>query len=322
MTWTYKDSGVDIEAGDRWVDQIGAIIKKHPRPEGVVSGIGGFNGAFKVGDTVLAACCDGVGTKVLLARETGLWGGIGQDLLAMNVNDLVTTGAKPLFFLDYIACGKLNAQALAPVIEGLAAGCAEIGCALLGGETAEMPGVYRPDDVDFAGFAVGLAQQVTPLPPERGDLLVALPSSGAHSNGYSLVRSLLKEEIEGKKLFDIQLEGKTLAERVMEPTRLYVKQALAAWKEGLVKACAHITGGGLEGNVSRVTEGLTPKFDWDSWQRPALFEYLAPRVDEEEARRVFNLGLGFVALCSPTQADELLHLWRAMGESPLVVGRL
>lgn len=315
----YKESGVDIEAGDRWVNRIKTILNRHPGAKAPAE-IGGFNGTFEVNGQRLAACCDGVGTKLLLAKETGLWDGIGRDLLGMNVNDLVTTGARPLFFLDYIACGKLNADALEPVVEGLAAGCAEIGCVLLGGETAEMPGVYAPDDVDFAGFAVGLAPAGEPRPAVKGDTLIALPSSGAHSNGYSLLRALLKPEIESRRLHDLKVGDSTLARAVMAPTRLYVKQALAAYDAGLIKAAAHITGGGLESNTARACNGLQPHFDWGSWKRPPLFEYLADRMDEEEARRVFNLGLGFVAVTD--RPEDLISLWKAMGEQPLTVGQV
>lgn len=315
----YKESGVDIDAGNRWVDRIKNILDRHPGAKAPCP-IGGFNGAFDVGGVSLAACCDGVGTKLLLAKTTGLWSGIGRDLLGMNVNDLVTTGAKPLFFLDYIACGKLQEEALEPIVDSLAEGCAEIGCALLGGETAEMPGLYAPDEIDVAGFAVGqnIPRQLKAV--SQGDRLVALPSSGPHSNGYSLIRALLAPEIEEGTLHSLTCGDQSLAQALMAPTRLYVNQALAGFDAGLIKSAAHITGGGLEENTARATQGHTPHFDWKSWRRSPLFDLLVSRTTEEEARRVFNLGLGFVAITD--QPDELIALWKEMGEEPLSVGEV
>lgn len=325
---TYEQSGVSITGGDRWVHTIKSILADGPRHPEVVGGIGGFSGLYRLsGTTLLAGCCDGVGTKVELARATGLYDGLGQDLVAMNVNDLVTGGAKPLFFLDYLACGHLDEEVLAPVVRSIARACQDCGCALLGGETAEMPGVYGAQGLDLAGFALGLVdegQLVDGSSAAREDLLIGLPSSGPHSNGYTLIRAALEEDIKkGALAQEGPTDGETLGQTLMKPTRLYVNQALAALETGSVKAMAHITGGGMIDNLSRVTGDLKPQVDFDSWQRPAVFDFIASRgVAEEEMRRVFNLGIGYVFVVSPKDWPKLEHCLTSLGERPQIIGRL
>lgn len=255
MKWTYEGAGVSLRAADEWID----IVKRAASiaQEGVISGIGGFSGLYDLGDDLcLAACCDGVGTKLEIAKKADQFAGLGQDLVAMNVNDLITCGARPLFFLDYIACGKLDGQRFSGLIYGIAEACRQSGCALLGGETAEMPGTYPPDGFDLAGFAVGLAKKsklITGQDITACDLLVGLPSSGLHSNGFSLVRKVLLED--GLKLSldsDPLGEGRPLYKTLLEPTRLYPGIVAKIMEKVRIKAMAHITGGGLEGNVMRV----------------------------------------------------------------------
>ncbi len=327
MTLSYEEAGVSIPKGNAWVEMIGQLLAKEP-PHGNIQGsIGGFAGLYSITeDLSLAACCDGVGTKMELAKAWGFMEGLGQDLVAMSVNDLVTCGAKPLFFLDYLACGALEPPRYRPIIESIIRACKACDCALLGGETAEMPGVYPPQGFDMAGFAVGVVPTKeiidgsTVIP---GDILIGLPSSGAHSNGFSLIRRAL-EGIPNPQHMIIPGEDTTpLGELLLRPTRLYVHQALEAVKNVPVKAMAHITGGGLEENIARACGPNRPALDYQSWKRPPLFTWLASRgIPEEEMRSVFNLGIGFVFLCAKEEKPKLLGLLRSLGETPEVIGQV
>lgn len=326
----YKSAGVDISGGDAWVETIKRLVgARGPElPRG--GAIGGFSGLYPIGGgRSLAACTDGVGTKVEIARATGIYRGLGQDLAAMSVNDLVTCGASPLFFLDYIACGRLDEAMMASVVDGLLDACVESRCALLGGETAEMPGVYPAGGFDLAGFAVGIVDDDKVIDGSRvseGDVLIGLPSSGVHSNGYSLVRAAL---IDGGLRLPLgsrpdALGGQTLAEVLMRPTRIYVRQALAVASSAEVHAMAHITGGGLEANVSRVVpDGLAIEVDWSAWSRPEIFGLVASAgVSEEEMRRVFNLGIGFVFAVPESSRGDVERALDGMSEEHAVIGRV
>ncbi len=325
---TYKQAGVDIAGGDNWVATIKSILAQKPEDPRVLGGIGGFSGLFRLGgDQLIAGCCDGVGTKVELARATGIYDGLGQDLVAMNVNDLVTCGAKPLFFLDYIACGALNEAVMAPVIRSIAQACSYCGCALLGGETAEMPGVYGPEAMDLAGFAVGALKESEVIDGSKvsqGDVIIGLPSSGIHSNGYTLVRTALAQEIAQDLEKPGPFEGETLGQSLLKPTRLYVPQALAAAATGKVRAMAHITGGGMEENINRVIpKPWRCSIDYGAWQRPALFDLIASKgVEESEMRRVFNLGIGFAFIVAPQDIVAVMDLLTSLGEEPRQIGRV
>ncbi|NCC97990.1 MAG: phosphoribosylformylglycinamidine cyclo-ligase [Synergistales bacterium] len=324
--WTYEESGVTIEGGNRWVSQIGKLLSRRPQSPEVVGGIGGFSGLYDIGGgRLLAACCDGVGTKLEIARSAGSLKGLGQDLVAMSVNDLITCGAKPLLFLDYLACGKLDSQRLIPVVEGIIDGCADSDCVLLGGETAEMPDVYPTEGFDLAGFAVGIVDRsdlIDGSSVSRGDLLIGLHSSGIHSNGYSLVRKALEKELAQDLHSFVPELGETLAEAVLKPTRLYPRPIMAALKTGAIKSMAHITGGGLEENIARsLPEGMEPSIDYSSWTRPAIFPYMAARgIDESEMRKVFNLGIGFVMTAEEGDASRLMESLTNSGETPVVIG--
>ena len=315
MVWTYEKAGVSLERSDAWIDFLKNISHKTEKPN-VRSGIGGFAGLYDMGDKrILAACADGVGTKLEVARATKIFRGLGQDLVAMNVNDLVTCGAKPLFFLDYIACGFLDPEVFGPVIEGIVDACASSGCALLGGETAEMPDVYRDGAFDLAGFAVGAMHErdlVDGRNISTGDILLGLKSSGVHSNGFSLVRRCLLEGDDPLALDSIIPEtGETLAETLMTPTRLYVSEAEAASRTGWVNGMAHITGGGIEENIQRILpEGLKPRIDFSSWEVPPVFRLIERSgVPGKEMSKVFNLGIGFVLVVPENRKEELKELF-------------
>ncbi|MDR3353608.1 MAG: phosphoribosylformylglycinamidine cyclo-ligase [Synergistaceae bacterium] len=326
----YRSAGVDIEEGDAWVQIVKRSIERRGRALPSAGAIGGFSGLFPIGGgRSLAACCDGVGTKLAIGEATGMFRGLGQDLVAMSVNDLATCGASPLFFLDYIACGRLDVRKMESVLEGILDACEESGCALLGGETAEMPGIYPPGGFDLAGFAVGLADDgkiVDGSGINEGDVIIALPSSGVHSNGFSLVRRALLDD--GLKLplgsKPEPLGGATLAETLMKPTRLYVRQARAAMDstEVKVKGMANITGGGLEANINRVIpDGLVSRIDYESWERPAIFRLIeSAGVEEAEMRKVFNLGAGYVFIVSRDDERRLFDALEAVGESPMAIG--
>ena len=322
---TYEKAGVDIKGGDHWVETIKGILKQHKSDPRVVGGIGGFSGLMRLsGDTLIAGCCDGVGTKVEIARACGIYDGLGQDLVAMNVNDLVTGGATPLFFLDYIACGSLNEEMMSAVVKSVVEACEYCGCVLLGGETAEMPGVYGKESFDLAGFAVGSLKESEIIDGSsvcEGDVIIGLHSSGVHSNGYTLVRAALKDEIANDLDKEGPVPGETLARTLMKPTRLYVPQAIAATKTGKVKAMAHITGSGLEDNINRVVpEPCVCKLTYD-WPRPAVFDLIASKgVSEEEMRHVFNLGIGYVFIVAPEDEAEVTEVLTSIGEKPRRVG--
>ncbi|HPA59370.1 MAG TPA: phosphoribosylformylglycinamidine cyclo-ligase [Synergistales bacterium] len=328
MEWTYERAGVSLQRSDAWIDLVRKIASRASSPN-VLSGIGGFSGLYRLGGgKVLAACTDGVGTKLEVARMTGSFRGLGQDLVAMNVNDLVTCGARPLFFLDYIACGRLDADIFGPVMEGIAESCSSCGCALLGGETAEMPGVYHPGSFDLAGFAVGIVEEACIIDGARvskGDVLLGLASSGLHSNGFSLVRKCLLDGDEALAMdYIVPGDGKPLSEVLMRPTRLYVKVALEAASSGAVTGMAHITGGGLEENIFRILPGpLRPKIDFSTWERPPVFGLIRKSgVDEKEMRRVFNLGIGFVLIVRPRDVQMVSSILGGLGETVYVIGEV
>jgi len=327
---TYKDAGVDIDAGDALVERIKPAAKSTDRP-GVVSGLGGFGGLFDLkaagyADPVIVAATDGVGTKLRIAIDTGLLDTVGIDLVAMCVNDLVCQGAEPLLFLDYFATGKLSVDEAARVIEGIAAGCREAGAALIGGETAEMPGMYAGGDFDLAGFAVGAMErdQGLPLPTRPGDVLLGLASSGAHSNGYSLVRRIVAESGLGWEAACPFGDG-TLGEALLTPTRIYVRAARAAIAAGGVRAIAHITGGGLTGNLPRVLDGATAAtIELPAWPMPPVFRWLIGQsgISESEALRTLNCGIGLVLVVEPDAADAVAGALAAEGETVYRIGHV
>ena len=325
---SYKDAGVDIDAGNALVDRIKHVDKRTARPE-VMGGLGGFGALCEIPagykQPVLVSGTDGVGTKLRLAIDLNKHDQIGIDLVAMCVNDLVVCGAEPLFFLDYYATGKLNIDVAAQVVTGIGAGCELAGCALVGGETAEMPGMYEGDDYDLAGFCVGVVEKADIIDGSRvqpGDLLLALPSSGPHSNGYSLIRKII--EVAGADITNVELEGQPLTDLLMAPTRIYVKALLQLIKEtGAVKAMAHITGGGLLENIPRVLPAnASATIDLSSWERPAVFNWLQEQgnVDETEMHRVLNCGVGMVICVAPEQADAAMQVLQQAGEQPWIIG--
>lgn len=323
---SYRDAGVDIDAGDDLVDRIKPLAKKTMR-EGVLAGIGGFGALFEVPkrykEPVLVSGTDGVGTKLRLAFEWNRHETIGQDLVAMSVNDILVQGAEPLFFLDYFACGKLTVDTAATVVAGIAHGCELSGCALIGGETAEMPGMYPPGEYDLAGFAVGAVEKskiITGASIVPGDAVLAIASSGAHSNGYSLVRKIIERA--GAKPSD-DLGGRPLGDVVMAPTEIYVKPLLKLIAEIDVKGMAHITGGGLVDNVPRVLpQNVQAVLHRDSWQMPELFRWLQMKggVADAEMVRVFNCGIGMVVVVSPEQAEQAIASLNAQGLKAWTVG--
>lgn len=325
---TYRASGVDIDAGDALVEAIKPLAKATSRA-GVMGGLGGFGAMFDLKgagfkDPILVSTTDGVGTKLKIAIETGLHSAVGIDLVAMCVNDLVVQGAEPLFFLDYFATGKLSVQQAGTVIKGIADGCGQAGCALVGGETAEMPGMYAAGDYDLAGFAVGAAERGSLLPSgvAPGDHILGLGSSGVHSNGFSLVRRVV--EASGLRWTDEApfAPGTTLGEALMAPTRIYVRSLLALHRAGLLKAAAHITGGGLTGNLPRVMPGGTVAEIEPTWPVPAVFAWLARAggISPVEMLRVFNCGIGMALVVS--EPDTAASLLRAHGETVSLIGRI
>jgi phosphoribosylformylglycinamidine cyclo-ligase len=325
---TYADAGVDIDAGNALVDRIKPAAKRTNR-SGVISGLGGFGALFDLkdagySDPILVGATDGVGTKLRIAIDTGVVDGVGIDLVAMCVNDLVCQGAEPLFFLDYFATGKLDTETAARIIEGIAEGCVRSGCALIGGETAEMPGMYPDGDFDLAGFAVGAMERGTALPAgvQEGDVLLGLASDGVHSNGYSLVRKLVEVSGLGWDA-DCPFGEGSLGEVLLTPTRLYVKQSLAAVRAGGVHALAHITGGGLTENLPRVLpEGLGANIDLDSWELPAVFKWMAATggIVEAEMLKTFNCGIGMILSVSADRADALTEVLQGEGETVTRLG--
>ena len=327
---TYADSGVDIDAGNALVERIKPAAKRTARP-GTMAGLGGFGALFDLqaagyADPVLVAATDGVGTKLRIAIDTGHVGQVGVDLVAMCVNDLICQGAEPLFFLDYFATGKLDLDQAAAVIEGIAQGCTDSGCALIGGETAEMPGMYHGGDFDLAGFAVGAMERGHDLPQgvEEGDVLLGLASSGVHSNGFSLVRKVVERAGLGWDAPAPFAEG-TLGEVLLTPTRLYVKSALGALRAGGLHGLAHITGGGLTENLPRVLpEGLGARIDLTAWPLPPVFRWLAEGagLDQAELLKTFNAGIGMVAIVAADRADTLAAHFQAEGDHVFRLGRV
>ena len=327
---TYRDAGVDIDAGDALVDRIKPFAKRTMRPE-VMGGIGGFGALFEISkkfkDPVLVSGTDGVGTKLKLAFQLNKHDTVGQDLVAMSVNDILVQGAEPLFFLDYFACGKLDVDTAATVIQGIAQGCELSGCALIGGETAEMPSMYPDGEYDLAGFAVGAVEKSQIIDGSTirpGDVVLGLASSGAHSNGYSLIRKVI--EI-AKPELEADFHGRKLKNVIMEPTRIYVKSLLALMEKraGLVKGMAHITGGGLLENVPRVlADNVTAVLKKDAWQMPPLFQWLqqAGNVDAQEMYRVFNCGIGMVVIVAAEDADMAAEQLRSTGETVYKLGTI
>jgi phosphoribosylformylglycinamidine cyclo-ligase len=330
---TYRDAGVDIGAGNALVKAIGPLAAKTARA-GFMGGIGGFGGLFDLKpcgfkDPLLVAATDGVGTKLKIAIETGKHDGIGIDLVAMNVNDLVVQGAEPLFFLDYFACGKLDVGVAARVIAGIAAGCREAGCALIGGETAEMPGLYAAGDYDLAGFAVGAVERAELLPRadlEAGDVILALPSSGVHANGFSLVRRVVKQARLGWNADAEFAPGKSLGETLLTPTRIYVRPLLAVMRETkAIKALAHITGGGLTENIPRVLpDRLAAEIIKSSIPLPPVFEWLQSeaKLSDDEMLRTFNCGIGMIVIVAASNAERVAVSLREQNEAPRAIGRL
>ncbi|MBT6300081.1 MAG: phosphoribosylformylglycinamidine cyclo-ligase [Rhodobacteraceae bacterium] len=325
---TYADAGVDIDAGNALVEQIKPAAKRTTRP-GVIAGLGGFGALFDLkaagfADPILVAATDGVGTKLRIAIDTGVVDTIGIDLVAMCVNDLVCQGAEPLFFLDYFATGRLETDQAVRIIQGIATGCERSGCALIGGETAEMPGMYQAGDFDLAGFAVGAMERGCALPGNvaEGDVLLGLASDGVHSNGYSLVRKLV--EVSGLDWADdCPFDTGTLGAALLAPTRLYVKPALSAIGMGGVTALAHITGGGLTENIPRVLpEGMGIKIDLNSWDLPPVFQWLAATggMQTSELLKTFNCGIGMVLVVSSDRAAALSRHLSAEGETVSVLG--
>ena len=328
-TLSYREAGVDIDAGEALVERIKPLAAATFR-RGVITGLGGFGALFELPldryrEPVLVSGTDGVGTKLKLAIALGRHDGIGIDLVAMCANDILVSGAEPLFFLDYYASGRLDLEVATAVIAGIARGCALAGCALTGGETAEMPGMYRDGDYDLAGFCVGIAEKSELILPERvrpGDSLIGLASSGPHSNGYSLIRKVI--EVSGADL-DAGLEGSALAEHLLAPTRIYVPSVLPLTRAMRVHALAHITGGGITENLPRVLpEGTQALVDLGSWRRPVIFDWLQAQggISEPEMRRTFNCGLGMVVCVSPEDADKALSLLREAGETAWRLGEI
>jgi phosphoribosylformylglycinamidine cyclo-ligase len=327
---SYKDAGVDIDAGNALVDRIKGVAKRTMRPE-VMGGLGGFGALCQLPtgyrEPVLVSGTDGVGTKLRLAMDLGRHDTIGIDLVAMCVNDLVVAGAEPLFFLDYYATGKLDVDIAADVVTGIGEGCERAGCALVGGETAEMPGMYEGSDYDLAGFCVGVVEKSDILDGSKvgqGDVLLGIASSGAHSNGYSLIRKIL--EVSGASI-DTAIDGQNLGDALLAPTRIYVKPLLSLIKEsGIdVHALSHITGGGLLENIPRVLpESLGARIDVKSWTRPALFDWLQKQgnVAEQEMYRVLNCGIGMVVVVPAAQADQARAHLQAQGETVYRIGEI
>lgn len=326
---TYKDAGVDIEAGDELVERIKPAVKRSTRP-GVLAGLGGFGALFEVPldryrRPVLVSGTDGVGTKLRLAIETGRHDTIGIDLVAMCANDVVVQGAEPLFFLDYYATGKLSVDVAESVIKGIVEGCVQAGAALIGGETAEMPGMYADGDYDLAGFCVGIVEKDQIIDGSRtrpGDVLIGLPSSGPHSNGYSLIRKLLKA---GKATPTTRLGDTLLYDALLAPTRIYVKALLALAKVVPIHGIAHITGGGLTENIPRVVpDGLEVLLSAQTWQRAEVFDWLQKtgNIASAEMYKTFNCGIGMTITVAAEHVDKALKSLRENGEQPAVIGEI
>jgi phosphoribosylformylglycinamidine cyclo-ligase len=326
---TYKDAGVDIEAGDELVERIKPAVKRSMRPE-VLGGLGGFGALFEIPldrykKPVLVSGTDGVGTKLRLAIETGRHGTIGIDLVAMCANDVVVQGAEPLFFLDYYATGKLSVEVAETVIKGIVEGCVQAGAALIGGETAEMPGMYADGDYDLAGFCVGIVEKDAIIDGKHtrpGDVIIGLPSSGPHSNGYSLIRKLIKT---AKATPTTKIESGLLYDALLAPTRIYVKSLLALAKAVPVRSFAHITGGGLTENIPRVIpSGLEVLLSAKTWKQPPVFDWLqkAGSIPSDEMYRTFNCGIGMTVCVAAEHCDKAMKTLTELGEHPSVIGEV
>ncbi len=325
---SYKDAGVDIDAGDALVERIKSVTQRTRRPE-VLSGLGGFGALCEIPagyrQPVLVSATDGVGTKLKLAIEMGKHDTIGIDLVAMCVNDLIVCGAEPLFFLDYYATGGLNVDEAAQVVTGIGEGCVQAGCSLIGGETAEMPGMYKKEDYDLAGFAVGIVEKSEIIENERvqpGDILIGMASSGAHSNGYSLIRKVL--EVSSTPLSQ-PFAGRTIGEVLLEPTQIYVKAIQALKGHASVHGLAHITGGGIVENLPRVLpEGVQAVIDLGSWQRPQIFQWLQSKgnIADAEMLRTFNCGIGMIVCVSAADSDKALAILQQHNKGATVIGRI
>ena len=340
---TYESAGVSIEAGDKFAASIGQHMRRTFGPR-VIENPGGFAGLFRLDyneslfrhnykDPVLVACTDGVGTKIKLAQQMGVWDTIGIDLVAMSVNDLVVQGAEPLLFLDYIACGKVDQAVLERIVSGISDACQKCDSALLGGETAEMPDVYAPGEIDLAGFALGVVELKRATDTGRvepGDVLIGLESDGVHSNGYSLVRAIIKEAgLDLNKTYEGLNDERTLGQVMLTPTRLYARPLVRVQRKYTVKrvisGMAHITGGGLAGNLERALhDKVDATIDRTAWEVPAQFRFLQEHgsVDEEEMRRVFNMGIGFVLIVRPSFAQSLVKRFARLGERPVILGEI
>jgi phosphoribosylformylglycinamidine cyclo-ligase len=326
---SYRDAGVDIDAGDSLIEKIKPFAKRTMRPE-VLGDLGGFGALVEISQKyrqpVLVSGTDGVGTKLKLAFEWDQHDTVGIDLVAMSVNDILVQGAEPLFFLDYFACGKLDVERAAAVIKGIAAGCEQSGCALIGGETAEMPGMYPDGEYDLAGFAVGVVEKEQVINGRSivaGDIVLGLASNGIHSNGYSLVRKIIERT---QPELDAEFEnGKTLRQAIIAPTRLYVKPILAALKQFTIKGMAHITGGGISENVPRILpDNTVAAIDTQSWPLPKLFQWLqqAGQVDMQEMYRTFNCGIGMVVIVDAADAVAVQHFLQQQGETVYRIGTI
>jgi len=327
----YKEAGVDIDAGAELVEKIKPAVKRTAR-SGMMGGLGGFGAMFDpkaagYNDPILVSSTDGVGTKIKIAIDAKRHDTIGIDLVAMCVNDLIVQGAEPLFFLDYFATGKLEVGVAQQVIEGIAKGCEDAGCALIGGETAEMPGMYGEGDYDLAGFTVGAVergQQLTGESIAQGDVVLGLPSSGVHSNGYSLVRKIMRETQGYTYVTPAPFEtGKTMGDALLAPTRIYVKPLLKALKTGGIKGMAHITGGGLSENIPRVLPAnVCVSLDAKNWPRPGIFGWLAQagKIEAADMARTFNCGIGMVVIVDAGKADEVIKVLKDNGETAYTIG--
>ena len=332
MGITYKDAGVDIDKGNLFVSMIKRAVES-TRTKGVVGTIGGFGGFFRpniigMKEPILVSSTDGVGTKLIIARMMGIHDTVGIDLVAMSVNDIIVSGASPLFFLDYIATGKIEAEVLVSVVSGIAAGCREAECALLGGETAEMPGFYPEGEYDLAGFAVGMVDRRSIIDGsaiKNGDVIIGIPSSGLHSNGYSLARRIVFDVLKLKPTDTVPGLEKTIGEELLVPTRIYVRAIRALLTKVSISALAHITGGGLVDNIERLLpEGLAAVIDRRSWNIPPIFGFLqkAGSVDPLEMMRTFNNGIGMAVIVREASADNALRILRTTGEDSSVIGRI
>jgi len=328
---TYKKAGVNIDEGDRFVDLIKPLVRKTFRPE-VMTDIGSFGAFFKLSskykNPVLVSGTDGVGTKLKIAFMAGRHDTVGIDLVAMCVNDILTCGAEPLFFLDYFATGKLRPENAAQVVRGIAAGCSEAGCALVGGETAEMPGFYGPGEYDLAGFAVGIAERnrlITGKKISAGDVVIGIASSGIHSNGYSLVRKVLFDHKRAGINKVYPEIGRPLSEELLSPTRIYVKAVRALMKKTEIKGMAHITGGGIPGNLPRVfPKGMGAEIFEDSWPVPPVFEVVRRlgNVPQDDMRRTFNMGVGYAIIISAVDLKQALGILYKAGYDAYYIGRI